>query len=86
MYNCFVDGDEIKQVDQFGKQVLVGYSVSKFNKLLDVAEQYKKKLEDAGLIEKVLSPEEKQTQLLEKILSKVDGLESRISSLEGKDG
>ncbi|MFA6832379.1 MAG: hypothetical protein WCR36_08975 [Bacteroidaceae bacterium] len=88
MFNFFIDGREIKQVDQMGKQVLVGYTLASYNELLEVAEQYKKKLEEAGLIEKTLSPEEKQakqTELLEKMLSKFESIEKRIDSLEGQD-
>ena len=83
--NIFIEGQEIKQVDQMGKQVLVGYTLAKFNQLMDVAEQYKKKLEDAGLIEKKLTPEEmqaKQNALMEKLLDKFEGLDKRMTDLE----
>ena len=90
MYNnFFIDGEEIKQIDQMGKQSVVGYTLASYNQLLSIAEQYKKKLEDAGLIEKKLTQEElmqKQTETLEKLVKKLDAQEEKLKKLEDSLG
>lgn len=85
MYNFFIVGDEIKQTDQMGQQVLVGYTLKAYNELLEIAEKYKKKLEDAGLIQKQLTPEEmqaKQNELMQKMIDKFETFDKRLSGLE----
>lgn len=86
MYNFYIDGNIIKQLDNMGKQSVVGYTVSAYNEVIEIAEGYKKKLEDAGLIEKELTQEEilqKQNELLQKMIGKLDAQEKRLALLEG---
>ena len=91
MYNNFfygsINGTIIEQIDQTNNShIPIGHTNEEFDRLIEVAEQYKKKLEDAGLIVKALTPEElqaKQNELMEKLIGKFDGLEKRLTVIEG---
>lgn len=79
------DGTKLYQVNQMGSKTPIGYTTESYEQLINIAEQYKKKLEDAGLIEKQLTPEEvqkKQNELMEKLISKFEGLENRMTDIE----
>jgi len=79
------DGTMLYQINQVGNKTPIGYTNEAYEQLMGIAEQYKKKLEDAGLIQKELTPEEiqaKQNQLMEKLFNKLDSFESRLSGLE----
>lgn len=83
------DGSCIYQTNQIGGKTLLGYTTGSYEQLMAIAEQYKKKLEDAGLIEKKLTPEEiqkKQAELMEKMLNNIDSISKRLENLEGSLG
>lgn len=82
--NLFFEGDLIKQYDiNTGRSNVVGYSNKAYGEALTLAEEYKSKLEEAGIIEKELSPEElvkKQSKMIDKLLSTIEKQENKIES------
>lgn len=91
MYNNFfygsINGNIIEQIDQTNNShIPIGHTNAEFDQLLEVAEKYKARLEEAGLIKKQLTQEEmqaKQNELLESLVDKFEKIESRIAKIEG---
>ena len=79
------DGTNIYQTNQMGTKTTIGFTAEAYNQLMSIAEQYKAKLEDAGLIKKELTQEEqqaKQMELMEKMFTKIESYEKRLEGLE----
>ena len=88
----FINGDQIVNMDN----IVIGVKREVYEEALNIAEEYKKVLEEHGLIEKERTPEEmaaEQAKLLnsinsslQTILDRVDDLDGRMTNVERKGG
>lgn len=83
---CQVDNEKIYQIDQFGKKEIGVLSkhyldtLDLLKKSQEIAEKYKKMLEDAGLIEKEKTPQEiykEQSEMFKAIMARLTKLEEK---------
>lgn len=83
---CLVDNDRIFQVDQLGRKE-IGVVTKHYNDTMELlkkfqakAQEYKKMLEDAGIIEKEKTPQEiykEQNEMLKAIMARLNKLEEK---------
>ncbi len=58
MLTCFIDGDNIIQVDYMGTRKIVGKTMAAYGELESTATEYYNKLVELGVIEAPKTPEE----------------------------
>lgn len=84
---CAVENEKIYQVDQFGRKeigvIMKHYTdtMELLKKFQEKSEQYKKMLEDAGILKKeksVQEVQEEQTAMIKELMAQVQALKAEV--------
>ena len=84
---CSVENEKIYQVDQFGRKeigvIMKHYTdtMELLKKFQEKSEQYKKMLEDAGILKKektVQEVQEEQTAMIKELMAQVQALKAEV--------
>lgn len=88
---CAIDNEKIYQVDQFGRKeigvIMKHYTdtMELLKKFQEKSEQYKKMLEDAGILKKektVQEVQEEQTAMIKELMAQVQALKAEVKHNE----